>query len=152
MASTHPTRNYQSSTRVQPLQTGQDFRLPSLKELNFGHRDWKHASSTSSSSSALEPQQFQQQQQQQPPPAQPADISRQWNSRPTSMVQQHTPPLSAGHDAVKRDSAGYVHPGLPLSVQIQQTETPRSPAQPKRSRQSSSTTNTVNRDVRVSLN
>ncbi|TFK27754.1 hypothetical protein FA15DRAFT_131274 [Coprinopsis marcescibilis] len=143
MASTHPHNYQQPPNKFLTLQ--QDVRLPSLKELNFG---WKHAGSTSSSSSLLEPQFQQPQQQQQPPPAHPVEVSRHWNQRQTPVVQQHTPPLSAGHDVVKRDSAGYAHPGMPLSVQIQHTDTPRSPAQQKRPRQSSSNTNSVSRDIR----
>lgn len=135
-------------------------RLPSIKDLNFSYRSPPQGSFVNTELPT-----------QQEYPTTP----RTWPSRnqTTQAVhyhqQQHTPPLSAGHDVPpkdaeypsKQENGGYVHPGLPLSAQVnplpgavnignpRPDDPSHSPNQLKRSR-TVSTNLPVSRDVRPS--
>ena len=95
-------------------------RLPSIKDLNFQYRSPQGGFTQSELPTQEYPT----------PPRHPST----WPTRnqPVSTQslqqhhhQQHTPPLSAGHDVPKeteypskQENGGYVHPGLPLSAQL----------------------------------
>lgn len=150
MASTHHSRY------TAPQQNSQnERRLPSIKDLNFQYR---------SPQGGLVVQ----------PDQQSQDSPRHSSAWPPRSVpipvqqhhqQQHTPPLSAGHDVQKeidypskQENGGYVHPGIPLSAQVaplpgavntRTEDSPNSPNQLKRSR-TVSTNVPVPRDIRQS--
>ena len=143
MASTHHHSRYTA-----PQQSSQnERRLPSIKDLNFQYR-------SPQGSSLTQPE----------PPTQDTPRHPAWASR-ISNQQQHTPPLSAGHDVQKeqdypskQENGGYVHPGIPLSAQVaplpgavntRSDDSPHSPNQLKRSRTASSNV-PVPRDIRQS--
>lgn len=154
-----------------------DRRLPSIKDLNFHYtaRPPPHAqdpSTASNGSLTVEPSNTIQEH----PPRHLQSWTRSSQSVSVSPAmsaqqhpqQQHTPPLSAGHEssaprieyAPKHDSAGYLTPGMPLSVQVtpiagsvtsgpgtRGDEAPHAQSQPKRAR-TSSTSVGVTREVR----
>lgn len=107
----------------------QDFRLPSLKDLNFQYRSRPPA-----------------------PVEDPQDIPptrhvHQWARAPPT-TQQPSPPLSAGEQyASKHDQGGYLTPGMPMSVQQQQQ--PQQPQQPPRTAEKRA--RTTSRQSQVSL-
>ncbi|PPQ90808.1 hypothetical protein CVT25_012128 [Psilocybe cyanescens] len=124
MASTHQHHSRYSLPTV-PQNSQNDFRLPSLKDLNFQYR--------SPSGTSQPPSQTELAAQQQDHPRHPAAWGRSappTNPSTTSVQshphqQQHTPPLSAGHEATpkveypsKHENGGYAHPGMPLSAQM----------------------------------
>ncbi|KAF8905062.1 hypothetical protein CPB84DRAFT_636067 [Gymnopilus junonius] len=140
-----------------PQNSQSDFRLPSLKDLNFQYRSPNGTAPAPQPvpSADLAPAQ-------QDHPSNSRHVSA-WSrpnppSNPPPTHQQLTPPLSAGHENTlkveypsKHENGGYVHPGMPLSAQItsvqgsvnmgnqQRTEEPpHSPNQAKRPRNSSS--------------
>ena len=152
MASTHHSRY------TAPQQNSQnERRLPSIKDLNFQYR--------SPQGGPAQPDQ-----QSQEYPTTPRHSSN-WAPRSVPIStqavhqQQHTPPLSAGHDVQKeveypskQENGGYVHPGIPLSAQVAPLpgavntrieDSPHSPNQLKRSR-TASTNVPVPRDIRQS--
>lgn len=159
MASTHHHSRYTA-----PQQSSQnERRLPSIKDLNFQYRSPQGSSVTQPE---LPTQEY---------PATPRHSSA-WSSRSVPISsqavqqhhhQQHTPPLSAGHDVPKdqdypskQENGGYVHPGIPLSAQVaplpgavnignpRGDDSPHSPNQLKRSRTTSNVP--VPRDIRQS--
>jgi hypothetical protein len=153
MTSTHHHSRYTA-----PQQSSQnERRLPSIKDLNFQYR--------SPQGNVTQPELPSQEY-----PTTPRHSA--WPSRsvPTQQVhqQQHTPPLSAGHDVPKeleypskQENGGYVHPGIPLSAQVtilpgavnignpRTDDSHHSPNQLKRSRTASSNVS-VPRDIRQS--
>ena len=161
MASTHHHSRYTA-----PQQNSQnERRLPSIKDLNFQYRSPQGAI-------VAQPEQPTQEY-----PTTPRHSSA-WGARSVPIStqavqqhhqqQQHTPPLSAGHDVPKeveypskQENGGYVHPGIPLSAQVtplpgavnignpRNDESPHSPNQLKRSR-TASTNVPVPRDIRQS--
>lgn len=161
MSSTHHHHPRYTATQQIPQN---ERRLPSIKDLNFQYRSPQGAVVT------------QTEQQSQEYPTTPRHSST-WGSRsipnpPVSSQtaqqhhqQQHTPPLSAGHDVPKdveypskQENGGYVHPGIPLSAQVtllpgavntRNDDPPHSPNQLKRSR-TASTNVSVPRDIRQS--
>lgn len=89
--------------------------LPSIKELNFSYRPPDAAVQSHPTVDSVPQERF----------------SQQWARAPVRVQQphpqqQHTPPLSAGHEmspkvmeyTQKHDSAGYLTPGIPLSAQV----------------------------------
>ena len=156
MTSTHHHSRYTA-----PQQNSQnERRLPSIKDLNFQYR----SPQGSVAQAELPTQEY---------PTTPRHSSA-WGSRsiPVSVQQhhqqQHTPPLSAGHDVPKeleypskQENGGYVHPGIPLSAQVaplpgavnignpRTDDSPHSPNQLKRSRTASANV-PVPRDIRQS--
>lgn len=151
-----------------PQSSQNDFRLPSLKDLNFQYRSPQNgAPGPPQQSPILEPPP-----QQQEPSSAPRHIptwSRSTQNLPSSSAhQQHTPPLSAGvHELAqskveypsKHENGGYVHPGLPLSAQVIPSSmnagvsrngdpAPHSPVQTKRPRATPSNM-AQSRDVRA---
>lgn len=144
-----------------PQNSQSDFRLPSLKDLNFQYRSPNGTAPAPQST----PSELAAAQQEHPsnsrhvstwsrpnPPPNPTPTSSQ--SHPH---QQLTPPLSAGHETTlkvdypsKHENGGYVHPGMPLSAQVtpvpgsvnignqpRTEEPPHSPNQAKRPRNTS---------------
>ncbi|KAF9522317.1 hypothetical protein CPB83DRAFT_899754 [Crepidotus variabilis] len=161
-----------SAHRYPPPQTSSqnDFRLPSLKDLNFAYRP-----PVSGPQPALPPTQSTelgviQQEHPQTTSRHPAAWGRTAMNgsatAPSSVAgahQQHASSQSAGHDvpskvdyASKHENGGYAHPGIPLSAQATpvpgsvntRNENAHSPNQPKRQRTSSSTNMPPSRDVR----
>ncbi|CAA7267053.1 unnamed protein product [Cyclocybe aegerita] len=153
MASAHQHHRY-----ALPPPNQNDFRLPSLKDLNFTYQ-----SPTGQPDQQQQQQQDHQQQQRQHPAWSRAPPAQQ--QPPPAPHQQHTPPLSAGHDVAtkvdysKHENGGYAHPGIPLSAQATPVPVnigaPRSediapsPSQPKRSRNASANMGAP-REVRAS--
>ena len=160
MTSTH-------SRFTAPQQISQnERRLPSIKDLNFQYRSpqgnlthtelpQQEYPPTPRHSSAWGPRSI-------PNPPVSAQPIQQHHQ------QQHTPPLSAGHDVAKeleypskQENGGYVHPGLPLSAQVtplpgavnignpRGDDSPHSPNHLKRHR-TASTNVPVPRDIRPS--
>ena len=154
MTSTH----HHHSRFTTPQQISQnERRLPSIKDLNFQYRSPQGS--------------FIPHPQSDPPTSQQQETPRHstaWPSRVSNHQQQHTPPLSAGHEVAKeleypnkQENGGYAHPGLPLSAQAtplpgavnignpRGEDPPHSPNQLKRSR-TASTNVSVPRDIRPS--
>ncbi|KAF8623659.1 hypothetical protein AX17_007358 [Amanita inopinata Kibby_2008] len=157
-----------------------DFRLPSLKDLNFPYRplqddqqqhQQQQQQQQQHQQQHQQPQQHQQQQQQQQQ-QQPWSSSRSTATAmppppPSHQHQQHTPPLSAGHDLAvpKHENGAYIHhPSMSMSAQvtpIQQAAVPlassarvvdefsHSPNQAKRARVPSQTINSTPRVIRT---
>ncbi|KAF9565348.1 hypothetical protein CPC08DRAFT_186751 [Agrocybe pediades] len=161
------TSAHQHHSRYSLPQTSSrdDFRLPSLKDLNF-YRPPSGTGLPSQQNSAVELQPTTSQQ----PEYSTTTTQRHPSAwRNSSVHQQHTPPLSAGHEVSakvdsypsKHDNGGYAHPGLPVSAQVASVQPPTSintlrsedntphssPHQHKRQRTASST---ITRDVRSS--
>ncbi|KAH9481597.1 GATA zinc finger domain-containing protein 10 [Psilocybe cubensis] len=162
MASAHQHHSRYSLPTV-PQSSQSDFRLPSLKDLNFQYR------SPSGTSQPPPPTELVPQQQDHPrhqttswgrsvQPTNPSAASVQ--SHPHQ--QQHTPPLSAGHEATpkveypsKHENGGYAHPGIPLSAQTQPApasvnitnlrneDIPHSPIQPTQATKRRNLTETI---------
>ena len=91
----------------------EDLRLPSIKDLNFHHYSRRQPQDTSQ----ISPADHQDNAARNVP-----SWSRSSQSQSSPMhpyQQQHTPPLSAGHDTSppKLDNGGFLTPGLPLSAQ-----------------------------------
>lgn len=141
----HPAQHsrYSHPPPPPPANAQNDFRLPSLKDLNFQYRPpppSQESPSTHTNGGSVEPPSATNE----PMPRhnQPWARSNPSPAVPTSMAghqqhahhphQQHTPPLSAGHELAsskveyshkvdyspKHDSAGYLTPGMPLSAQM----------------------------------
>ena len=159
MTSAH---HHHSRYTATPQTSQNERRLPSIKDLNFQYRSPQGSVVTQTE---LPPTQEY--------PTTPRHSSA-WGSRnpppsaqslPQHHQQQHTPPLSAGHDVPKeleypskQENGGYVHPGIPLSAQVaplpgavntRSDDPPHSPNQLKRSR-TASTNVSVPRDIRQS--
>jgi hypothetical protein len=132
MASAHHL-SAQQSTRYQTTHTNSrddPVRLPSLKDLNFDYqRGHRHQDPTAPQESSINTQENS--------VRHPQTWGRSHSTQSSSPMpahqqhhqlhphQQHTPPLSAGHESVppkieyasKTDSGGFMTPGIPLSAQ-----------------------------------
>jgi hypothetical protein len=141
-----------------PQNANADFRLPSIRDLDLSHgRAVVQGSAPTDVVST--------------PQDHPTRYSHQWSRQSHSVPhQQHTPPLSAGHEASvpkveyssKHPPASYLQPGVPLQPQVnsipnsltmgpssRNEEPPRSPGQSKRTRTSSASIHVL-RDARPS--
>lgn len=142
------------NTRFPPNANPDQLRLPPIRELDLkGHQGSAPTDGVST------------------PQNHPTRYSHQWSRQSHSVPhQQHTPPLSAGHEASvpkveyssKHPPASYLQPGVPLQPQVnpitnslnmgpssRNEHPPRSPGQSKRTRTSSASIH-VPRDARPS--
>lgn len=142
MASTHHAAAQHSRyPLITSANTRDEFRLPSLKDLNFqyqprgpsSHESPQHPSAgpidTSLNGQDNAPRHVQSWNranvQPQSPPAMPMHHQHQHQHQQQHPHQQHTPPLSAGHEppsskveyTSKQDNGGFLTPGMPLSAQ-----------------------------------
>lgn len=132
MASAHHTQRY----ALPPPNANNDFRLPSLKDLNFQYRPPPPSQQESPPVVVQSPQLDPVASQDHSPRHGPAAWGRpnpSSSSVPAQMPHphhhqhQHSPPLPAPHEAQtpkvieyssKHDNGGYLTPGMPLSAQI----------------------------------
>lgn len=158
-----------SAHRYPPPQTTSqnDFRLPSLKDLNFPYR--RPASGPQSTLSSSSSQQVELGEHPQAAARNPAAWARAppngSTSVPSSVAAVHSQHVSTSHDTSSKSdysskhetNGGYAHPGIPLSAQAtpipgsvntRNENTSHSPNQPKRQRTSSANMS-VSRDARA---
>jgi len=162
MTSTHQHHS-RYALHPPPQNSQNEVRLPSLRDLDFKYQPLPNSQQS-------KPPQTQQEHQPATTSRHPAAWGRTGQQSVPSTApaphQQHTPPLSAGHEIPakveypsKHDNGGYAHPGIPLSAQAtplpgsvsigshRGQENPHSPNQPKRR---TSNNMSASRDVRES--
>lgn len=100
-----------------------ELRLPSIKDLAFKYERPRQETSQNPPSAPQQPAEFAVSSNQERSRAQSQSWGRSPHPAPPAISthhpqQQHTPPLSAGHELSSRhDSGGYLTPGMPLSAQ-----------------------------------
>jgi hypothetical protein len=132
MASAHHAAQQPRYSLPPPPNAHNEFRLPSLKDLNFQYRPPLQQEASPAPNSAGSVEHNSASQEHSPRHGQPWGRSNPPSSVPSVMpTQQHphpqqTPPLSAGHElsapkveyTSKQDNGGYLTPGIPLSAQL----------------------------------